>query len=180
VIVSLKTPVLRFSVPRKVSEPETPVSKPVPVTLVDVAWNEPRPRSTVPSTFAVSVGVPAPIGENTIGPLKDSVVPVGEPAGAKVAFVVATWTPTSETVAVVWRFPWASGPKSWPAAVRNTGAHTVAGAAVAACAGTKMIATTGARAASPRIALRKVVTDLAVPSPRSAIGWLSPECDRLA
>lgn len=64
VIVSVKAPVLRFSVPRKVSEPDTPASTPVPVTLVDVAWNEPLPRWTVPARSRSAWDCPLRSGED--------------------------------------------------------------------------------------------------------------------
>lgn len=52
-----------------VKDPETPLSAPIPVTLVDVAWNFPVVRFTSPCTLVVSVDV-LDVGVTTIGPAK--------------------------------------------------------------------------------------------------------------
>ena len=75
-------------VPRKINVPEIPISAPVPVTLVDVAWNFPVVRFTSPCTFAVNVDA-LDVGVKTIGPLKASEAPTAPP-GVKPALVVAT------------------------------------------------------------------------------------------
>src|ERR1700712_2479055 len=109
-IVSVNAPSASW-VPWNVSRPEMPSRGPVPVTLVEVAWNAvgvPVLTSTLPCTWAVNDSPPMVVVK-TIGPLNDKSPSSGGGDGLKVASVAATWKPNSDTVPDVCSNPSSEG-----------------------------------------------------------------------